>query len=151
MKLEMKQADVSVEASALAQLDKQIFSAADCFGPEAWNGSEAFWILADGRIVGSVAMELNAGVRSPHSPGCLYVTSTGILPEFQGRGIGTFAKQWQIEYARRKGFVRIETNCRASNSRILSLNKKFGFVPTREIPHCYKDPEESAIVLELVL
>ena len=64
---------------------------------------------------------------------------------------GAQQKQWQIEYARERGFEIIVTNMRESNTRIIRLNKKFGFATRELVPGYYSDPEEAAIVMELRL
>jgi ribosomal protein S18 acetylase RimI-like enzyme len=40
---------------------------------------------------------------------------------------------------------------RQSNSRIIRLNKKFGFTTRELVPGYYRDPEEAAVVMELTL
>ncbi|HUC31139.1 MAG TPA: GNAT family N-acetyltransferase [Candidatus Paceibacterota bacterium] len=133
--------------SALAQLEKKIFPAADCLVyPEDWEGDEAFWILADGKIVGMMTFYFDWSAWRTKSPRCLYIESTGVLPEFRRKGIGSFAKEWQIQYARSNGFTRIETSCRESNAAIVALNRKFGFLVLGRIPHFYVAPDESGII-----
>jgi ribosomal protein S18 acetylase RimI-like enzyme len=84
-------------------------------------------------------------------PKSLYIMSTEIAPQFQGRGFGTKQKQWQIEQARQDGFEVMVTNMRQSNSRIINLNEKFGFTTREIVPGYYSDPEETALVMELNL
>jgi ribosomal protein S18 acetylase RimI-like enzyme len=65
--------------------------------------------------------------RNPVRHRSLYICSTGILPEFQGKGRGNLFKCWQVAYAPHHGFNRIVTNHRKSNRRIIKLNESFGF------------------------
>jgi GNAT superfamily N-acetyltransferase len=141
----------------LCVLDSKIFLPADCFDdPEMWKEYITFWIVADEQVVGSIALGQNLefggdwGTDKP-SPGCVYLASTGILPEFQRKGIGNFVKQWEIDWARSHGFTRISTHCRKSNAGSLRLNTKFGFRVIGEVADYYEDPVEPTIVMELVL
>lgn len=117
---------------------------ADWFDREYWEACESWWLIVDGRKVGCCAFEYDAR-------GTLYIASTGILPEFRGRGLGALLKSWQISYARRHGFKRVITNTRKSNRPMIELNKKFGFTVLRTTPDYYGDPRESTVVMELRL
>jgi GNAT superfamily N-acetyltransferase len=154
MNIEIVRADVSTEAEALSELDQRIFSDADYFEPPDWRGYEAFWIMVDGQVAGSIAFDLNAAanpeVVNP-SPTCMFIISIGLLPEFRGRGIGDVAQRWEINYAKTHGFTRLVATCRASNEPSIRLHQKWGFVKTREIPDYYECPVEPAVVLELQL
>lgn len=157
MKIEIKPADVVTEAANLIALDARMFLPSDRFDdPGDWQEYIAFWIVVDGQVVGSIAFGLNVEFSGSwdidkSNPGSLYIASTGILPEFQQKGIGNIVKQWEIDWAKSHGFKRISTNCRASNQGSLRLNAKFGFKVISEIPHYYEDPDEPAIVMKLEL
>lgn len=155
MRTEIIKANPKTESAALAAFDKRIFSAEDCFPKEEWKTFECYWLIVDGAKVGSVAMKLHCDVEEPPEysksyQGCLYICSTGILPEFQGKKLGELLKVWEIAYAIEHGFERIVTNCRETNYRIINLNEKFGFKVVRRIPDYYSDPKEHALVFELV-
>ena len=81
----------------------------------------------------------------PPASGSLYIASTGIHPDFQGMGFGQLLKNWQVIYARYRGFERIVTNTRKSNSAMIALNRKFGFRIIRTTPRYYSDPVESTV------
>jgi ribosomal protein S18 acetylase RimI-like enzyme len=155
--VEIIPADTQIEAEALAALDEKMFLPADCFPePEDWRTYSAFWIMADGQIAGSIALGLDmefSGDRDIDKPcpGCVYLASTGILPEFQRKGIGNFAKQWEIDWARSHGFKRISTHCRKSNQGSLRLNQKFGFKVIGEFSDYYEEPTEATTIMELLL
>ncbi len=161
MEIEIRPADTQSESEveALMALDKRIFLAADCFDePSYWQDYQVFWIFLDGRPepIGSIALghDTEIGVdwkTDKPSPGCLYIASTGLLPEFQSQGIGSVVKQWEIDYAKAHRFERVFTHCRASNAKSLGLNQKFGFAITRTVPDYYEDPKEDTVVLELKL
>lgn len=148
------------ELKKLAKLDLRMFNMEDAFGVDDWRECDdgaIFWVLFRGRRIGSIAFGLNVEVgdsfkeEETPSPGSLYLVSTALIPRYQGRGIGTFLKSWEIQWARKHGFDRICTNCRASNAGSLRLNKKFGFRVTGRKPRYYKKPVEDAIVLKLRL
>ena len=79
------------------------------------------------------------------------MASTGILPEFQGRGLGRKQKEWQVGYARDHGFSAIVTNMRKSNVKIKRLNESVGFKFRCLEADYYHEPDEAAVVMELSL
>ena len=116
---------------------------------------EVFWILEGNEVAGLTVLAPNFGIDALTgitlaTPGCLLIMRTGILPERQGKGIGTYVKRWQIYYAKKEGFERIVTVCRRSNRRAICMNEKFGFVKVCDIPRYYADGE-TAIVMQLQL
>ena len=145
------------EMGLLCELDRKIFSEADAFDtPDLWEGLETFFITKDNAVVGSTALRQNTDVsRRSHEDNyvdclnSLYIVSTGILPTWQSRGIGSIVKAWQIDYGRKHGFSRIVTNTRASNLKSIRLNQKFGFKIINTVPNWYGT--ETAIILELKL
>jgi len=156
VKIDIVRAEDALEAVELAALEARMFRPADRLTAEDWKEYEAFWILADMQTAGSIALGLNMNFsgffdKDMSEQGCLYLVSTGILPEFQGRGIGNIVKRWEVEWARTHRFTRISTNCRASNTGSLRLNQKFGFKIIGEVPNYYEAPIESAIAMELTL
>ena len=142
MKIEIKKANSIKDAKRLSELDRRMFEY-DAFAEHEWLGCKCFWIIADGERVGSIAMK--------HEKDFLYIVSTGILPEFQGRGIGDFAKRWEIEYAKNHGFKRIESHVRLSNEKSLRLNEKHGFKMIKVEKDFYKNPSEDGAVMQLLL
>jgi len=157
MLLEFRRAVLPEEAPDLWKLDVAIFGK-DAFQPEDWLSLESYWIVADGQVAGCAAFirdvefqeDLREDERNAARPGTVYIQSTGLLPEFRGRGLGTRIKAWQIEYAKRNGFRRMLTNCRESNAAMISINEKYGFRAIRSTPGYYEDGE-ATVVMELVL
>lgn len=152
--IEFRRALIPNEIDALCDVDQRIFHAhpSDLFSREFWaERCEAYWMIVNGQIVGCSAFQSNYDHRG-RNPGCLYISSTGILPEFRRQGFGRKQKEWQIEYARKNGFSRIVTNMRASNAPIIALNKSLGFAVHEFVPTgMYASPEEAAVVMELTL
>ena len=151
--VEFKKVIVPDEIDALCEFDRKAFHAypSDIYTPEDWQECESYWLIVDGKTVGCTAFEHNMDYDEQNCPGYLYISSTGVSPEFQGQGFGDMQKKWQIEYAKRNGFTRIVTNMRQSNERIIRLNEKFGFKQRKIDPHYYEDPDEAAVVMELDL
>ena len=144
------------EMVLLCELDLAIFGEDDGFNSvDLWDGLATYLILADNKVVGSIAMRLHTDIAESYEadyldrPGSIYIVSTGILPKWQGKGIGAIAKSFEIDYARKLNFERIVTNARASNIRSIKLNQKFGFQIIRTIAKWHGD--EDAVVLELKL
>ena len=128
----------------------------DRFDAAYWASCESYWLLVGKIKAGCCAFEKhvdfhNASGDAPYRKGSLYISTTGILPKFQNRGFGPLLKSWEIAYARYNGFNRVITNCRKSNTRMIALNRQFGFRIVRTIPRYYDEPLESAVLMELLL
>ena len=157
MLLEFRKAVLPDEAAELRRVDVEIF-ADDAFDEALWPLLESYWILVDARVAGCAAFihdadfqeDLRDDEENTPQPGTLYIQSTGLLPQYRGQGLGHRIKAWQIEYARQNGFRRIVTNCRETNSAMISINKKYGFQPIRTTPAYYEDGE-ATVVMELLL
>lgn len=147
MNAEFRRAEIPAELRSLQAFDRKVFRKADVFPAEYWKQCEPYWLLIDGVKAGCCAFDKH----TLHAKGTLYVSTTGILPRFQRRGLGQLMKQWQIAYARRHGFTRIVITTRKTNARMIALNRKFHFKTVRTIPRYYSDPTESALVMELLL
>lgn len=159
MNIEFRQAILPRELRSLTRFDRKVFSASDAFPPSYWKECEAWWMLLDGRKVGCCAFQRDVGFQEDIAPdgrnsfhkGYLYISTTGLLPEYQGRNLGALLKAWQIAYARHHGFTRIFTNTRKRNKRMIELNKAFGFQVLRTTPRYYAEPVDATVVMELRL
>jgi GNAT superfamily N-acetyltransferase len=157
MTLEFRKATLPQDAAELWKLDVEIFGV-DAFALEDWLSLESYWILVDGRVAGCAAFihdvefgeDLLGDGKNVDQRGTLYIQSTGLRREHRGRGLGTRVKEWQIEYARRNGFVRMVTNCREGNAAMIAINERFGFRAIRKTEGYYADGE-ATVVMELVL
>ena len=146
-----EQADVASEMSDLLRFDRKIFHAypGDVFSKREWLEFDVYWMVVDGKKVGCSAFKANFDYDDKRKSGCLFIASTGIVPEMQGYGLGRRMKQWQIEYAKRNGFKVLQTNMRQSNHEIIGLNNALGFGITRVHRGYYPKPPEAAVVMEL--
>jgi ribosomal protein S18 acetylase RimI-like enzyme len=153
MDVRFHRATLPGELNDLLEFDRRTFGAFpdDLFEPEDWSGCVSYWMFVDGIKVGCSAFQHNVDYDEEPRSGYLYIASTGILPEFQGRGFGKKQKQWQIEYARQNGFAMIVTNMRQSNTRIIRLNRSLGFKYRGLDAEYYHHPDEPAVVMELSL
>jgi len=159
MHVEFCKATLPEEALKLRELDVLLFGS-DAFEVDYWRRLPAsYWVSVDHRIVGCTAFshhtdfqeDLREDGENVFQEGTLYIETTGILPEYRGRGLGTCIKRWQVGYARQNGFKRIVTNCRKSNSAIIALNERHGFSVIRTTEAYYEDPIEATVVMDILL
>lgn len=159
MKTEFRKAVLPDEIRSLMAFDRKVFPPSDLFDAAYWRSCVSYWMLIDGIKAGCCAFEehvdfrddCNAEAANPPRKGSLYICSTGILPKFQGKGLGTLLKSWELAYARYHGFTRVVTNMRSRNDAIIRLNRKFGFQVVRTTPGYYSDPPDSTVVMVLKL
>ena len=159
MRTEFRKAVLPRELRSLVAFDRRVFSVSDSFAPVDWESYESYWMLVGGKKVGCCAfvahVDFQEDIRqdglNPRRTGCLYIVTTGILPEFQRLGFGQLLKSWQISYARFHGFHRIVTNTRKRNAAMIALNRKLGFRVVRTTRGYYSDPPDSTVVMELRL
>jgi ribosomal protein S18 acetylase RimI-like enzyme len=143
MKTEFRKAILPAELEALLAFDRKVFPKPDRFDRAYWTACESHWLIIGKTKVGCCAFEKQAD--------SLYISTTGILPRFQKKGFGPLLKSWEIAYARYHGFNRIITNCRKSNTRMIALNRQFGFRIVKTIPRYYLEPTDSSVLMELLL
>jgi ribosomal protein S18 acetylase RimI-like enzyme len=151
--VEFRRVLIPDELEALCAFDQKVFGSypEDIFAEEDWRELESYWMIVDGNTVGCLALKRDIDYDEEPRPGCLYIESTGVLPECQGRGYGNAMKAWQIAYAKQNRFDLIVTNARESNRASISLNEKYGFKTRAVVPEYYSAPDEAAVVMELVL
>jgi len=151
MKTEFRKAVLPRELRSLVLFDRKVFST-DAFHRDDWLQYETWWLVLDGVKAGCCAFARDTGFGPlfdlEPAPGCLYIATTGILPRFQGRGLGALMKVWQLAYARQHGYRRVVTNSRRSNAAMIGLNRRFGFRTVAELPGYYFEPDESAVLME---
>jgi ribosomal protein S18 acetylase RimI-like enzyme len=157
MRTEFRKANLRSELRSLMTFDRKVFSSADTFDADTWKECQAYWMLVDAVKVGCCAFQhhvdfqddIKDSVDSPTRKGSLYISTTGILPRFQGTGLGVLLKAWEISYARYHGFTRIVTNTRGRNTAMINLNRKFGFRILRTTAGYYEDPTDAVVVMEV--
>jgi RimJ/RimL family protein N-acetyltransferase len=144
MEVAFQRVDVEAELRRLREFDRKVFPAADVFPSSYWRECEVYWLLVDGKRAGCCAFQ-----QEPEN--VLAIATTGLLPAWQGMGLGRLMKTWQLAFARRYGYRRIVTECRAGNVRMIRLNESFGFQITETTPAHYLNPEEAGVRMELAL
>ena len=151
--IEFRGAVIPDEVEALLGFDQKVFGSYpdDIFSPEDWEELESYWMIVDGNVIGCTALKRDTDYDEEARPGCLYIESTGILPEYQKKGYGSAMKEWQIAFAKQNGFDLIVTNARKSNVTSIGLNQKYGFKIRAVVPEYYSGPDEAAVVMELEL
>jgi ribosomal protein S18 acetylase RimI-like enzyme len=158
MRVEFHPARLPEDLRRLVTFDRKVFPS-DHFPGSEWRSYESWWMLLDGRRIGCCAFEPHVNFTDdiypaePNQPqrNSLYIASTGILPRFQGMGLGQILKAWEIAWALSRGFERVVTNTRKKNSAMIALNRKFGFRVLRTTPRYYRDPTDATVVMELRL
>jgi ribosomal protein S18 acetylase RimI-like enzyme len=136
----------------LMAFDRRVFPKADLFDADYWRQCESWWLLVEGVRAGCCALERNTDLTATGErtrPGCAYVATTGILPRFQGRGLGRLMKDWQIAWAMHNALRRLVGVTRKSNKAMIRLNRSCGFREVRTIPDYYAD--EAGIVMAIKL
>jgi ribosomal protein S18 acetylase RimI-like enzyme len=156
MKTQFRKAVLPKEIGALLSFDRNVFPKPDRFDQAYWTACESHWLIVGKTKVGCCAFEKHVDFHDGsgdalHRRGSLYISTTGILPRFQKKGFGPLLKSWEIAYARYHGFNRIITNCRKRNTRMIALNRQFGFRIVQTIPRYYMEPTDSSVLMELLL
>jgi ribosomal protein S18 acetylase RimI-like enzyme len=159
MHVEFRKCVLPREIRALRAFDRKVFRKTDLFTSDEWNKYASYWMIVDRTAVGCCAFQLNVDFQediredeeNQYLKGSLYISTTGILPRFQHRGLGQLLKCWELTYAKYHAFTRIVTNTRKNNRRMISLNQKFGFQIIRTTRGYYFDPADSTVVMELKL
>lgn len=157
MNVAFRKAEVPRELRSLMRFDAKVFRAADRFDTRAWMEFESWWMLMGQRKIGCCAFakhvdfqeDLRRDRGNPPLENSLYIATTGIHPQFQGKGFGALLKAWEIAYAKSRGFTRIVTNTRKRNAAMIALNRKFGFKTVRTSAGYYSSPTEATVVMEL--
>jgi len=159
MHTEFRKVDAHREIRSLMAFDRKVFRASDRFPADYWKGCESYWMLVGDTKVGCCAFQRHVDFQediredglNPPLQGSLYISTTGVLPKYQGMGFGQLMKCWQNSYARFHGFSRMVTNTRKQNAAMVALNRKFGFETVRATPAYYRSPPDATVVMELIL
>ncbi len=103
-------------------------------------GGEIFFILADGKAVGTVAM-------TPHEPGVFELAKMAVQAEFQGQRLSHRLMQACIDFAVQRGASQIMLVTNDSLAAALGLYESVGFEPAAE----YRDARYARGNLEMQL
>lgn len=92
----------------------------------------------EGRIVGYAGLMYIAPIAD--------VQTLAVLPEYEGRGIGSGLLTELISEARRRGAQNVLLEVRADNPRAQQLYERFGFVQIHVRPRYYRDGADALIM-----
>ena len=132
---------------AVARIERRVF-------PDPWseslvraeldNALSRWFVLESGReVLGYVAVMNIAGE--------VHVTNVAVVPEYRRRGLARLLLSRAIAYARAAGAFCMTLEVRESNTPAIALYRSFGFVPVGLRPRYYQDPQESALLMTLLL
>jgi len=137
------------ELDDVLAFDAAVFSnPGDYMGPEDWTQSDAYWMFVDKAKVGCCALQANVDYDDSPKNGSLYIASIALALDWRGQGLGTKFTEWQIDYARRRGFSTIVTNTRGSNRAMIGVYTKLGF-KKRPVTDHYEEPDERMVIFDL--
>lgn len=87
----------------------------------------------------------------PHPDNGCELDSMAVLPDARRRGAGGALLDAVFAWARQHGARRLLLEVRAGNAAALGLYQRFGLRPEGRRPRYYADPEESALLLGMVV
>lgn len=82
--------------------------------------------------------------RDQQAQGGIYLKFFGVLPSYQGRGIGTDVLEAVIYWAHKNGYRMITLNVNDHNQTAMSLYQKLGFQPTQYIYNYYDNTDKTS-------
>lgn len=151
MNVEYRKAIFPDELDDVLAFDAAVFSnPGDYMSPEDWLNTDAYWMLLEKEKVGCCALQDDIDYDDTPKKGSLYIASIAIAAKWRGHRLGTRFTEWQIEYARKRGFSTIVTNTRESNATMIGVYGKLGF-EERRVTEYYDEPKERMVIFDLVL
>lgn len=160
MNLEIRKANPETESEQLSAMQVAVLPDEKPFPKDIWMEEkiETWWVMMDGEKVGIVSIEMDSAPGSTYesdsepSPGSIYLILIGLIPKWQGIGLGKVAMNWLKTKARTTyGCSRIVSNLRPSNTCSVDLHAGEGFRVIGYKPDYYPNPIEGSLVLELKL
>jgi putative acetyltransferase len=122
-----------IEPMDIAQLE-------DPYGNILNHGGEIFFVLEDGKPVGTCAMV-------PHGVGCYELAKMAVAPATRGKGYGDLLMAATIAWAKEKGAKRVMILSNTSLGPAITLYKKHGF----QVIHLGQRPDYDRADIELHL
>lgn|GEM_PF-4380529 len=161
LNIQFERIDLSnpLEVGHVICMDEEIFPEDSLDDPDYWKipALHAYWIIADKRFVGMVAVELDRAPGDRFSDdtiedsGTIYIISIGVREAWRGGGIGNTAKKWTYTEAPFvKGMKRIVTTVRVGNAESFALNEAHEFEAVRAIPDFYPDGEDAQLFVRSI-
>ncbi|WP_051389470.1 ribosomal protein S18-alanine N-acetyltransferase [Arthrobacter sp. 35W] len=139
---------VASDIDFITELDRQLF-AVDCwprqmFVDELSQPETRRYIIAelDGAVVGYAGLMCVQPIAD--------IQTIGVLPDFEGRGIGRAMLTELIEESRRRGADDVLLEVSAANPRAQELYLRYGFEQIHQRPRYYRDGSD-ALIMRLTL
>ena len=147
------------ELPEVLRIDGIVFGEEDSIPEELWKAPniETYWVLVNGEKAGLVAVALDETVpatidaEAVPEEGTVYVFTVDILPDFQGRGLGTAAIRWMGEEAPYiEGRTSIVSTIRSSREAYIEAHVRAGWKRNGTIPGFFSGPSEDAVIIRKI-
>lgn len=159
MNLSIIRSNTTTETTYLIEMQLAVLPHELPFPPSVWREQpiEAYWIIVNNTKVGLIATESNFEPGENYeadswpAPGSLYLILIGLVPEWQGKGLGRVGMEWLKAHALSRGFSRVVSNLRTDNTPSMKLHLRSGFSGVDVRKDYYSNPTEDSPVLEIWL
>lgn len=142
---------INVDIAAMVDVERQIYGippwSAGMFQRELWHLLDRLYLVVtdDGRIVGYVGCSFDSSKSDSH------ITNIGIMPAYQGIGLGTKLISQLQDFSINYGYETMSLEVRKHNYRARKLYERLGFEKTRTRFRYYLDDHEDAIEMRAEL
>lgn len=139
------------DIATIIEIEKQIYGTApwnaNAFQIELERDRDRLYLVTiyDGQVVAYVGCSFNQYKQESH------ITNIGVLPAYQGRGIGNRLIDLLKDYAFQHGYPRMTLEVRVHNLRARKLYERLEFRQTKLKPRYYIDNREDAVEMEVKL
>ncbi len=147
----IRKADSQKDTALLNRMEKAIFPIDYCvFDQKTWKEYKETYIFFVRNIpIGHLTLQHNVYIKSYISnkdekkKGALHISSIGVLPHFQKKGLGNLMVAWVIAYAKIGKFISINATSRESNQPMINTFRRFGFQTKTKLKKFYPDGEDA--------
>lgn len=142
---------IDVDIAAMVDIERRIYGnppwSAGMFQRELWHLLDRLYLVVtdDGRMVGYAGCSFNMSKEDSH------ITNIGILPAYQGNGLGTELINQLKDFSVDHGYQTMGLEVRKHNYRARKLYERLGFQKTRTRFRYYLDDHEDAIEMKVEL
>ena len=144
----------NVRRLATADLRKVLLLAKSCPEAAQWTPSEfelqmgdvGGWVIGDSQILfGFLAYRTIVAAKE------MEILNLAVGPNWRRKGCATVLLNTALSESRSLGIKTVYLEVRESNSRAIAFYKKHGFAQSGRRPNYYRNPEEAALTMSLVL
>ena len=134
------------DVAEIVSIERKCFS--DPWSENAFRSSfnettDIFVLETEGRICGFAVFDRTLGTEAE-------IHVIAVDPDMRGRGASKLLMDAMVDSAAKNGVCRIMLEVRASNEVAISLYAKYGFEKVGLRPGYYRNPVESAILMDLL-